>query len=165
MSKKQTLETLAFKALENGEATTELLKGYEPGFELNWSKYDWYFLYDGLPNKYHTKSKYKPALLAAIWARTVARGRIEAEVEFLAQIISDETGRTLDQSLQLVEDIRYDKEEQQVENCARAVGKLFTKKKGWEKLDKVIQAENALDELIYAIKTEALKNYNNYNNI
>ena len=59
--------------------------------------------------------------------------------------------------MELVEDIRND---QQV----RAVGKLFTKKKGWEKLDKVIQAENALDELIYAIKTEALKNNNNNNN-
>ena len=92
MSKKQTLETLAFKALENGEATTELLEGYE----LNWLKYDWYFLYGALPNKYYTKSKYKPALLAALWAGTVAKGRIEAEVEFLAQIISDETGRTRD---------------------------------------------------------------------
>ena len=154
MSKKQTLETLAFKALENGEATTELLEGYEPGFELNWLEHDRYFLHGALPNKYFTKSKYKPALLAALWAGTVAKARIEAEVEFLAQIISDKTGRTRDESLELVEDIRNDKEEQQVENCARAVGKLFTKKKGWEKLDKVIQAENALDELIYAIKAE-----------
>ena len=150
-------KTLAFKALENGEATTELLEGYEPGFELDWLKYDWYFLYNALPSKYYTKSKYKPALLGALWAGAVAKGRIEAEVWFLAQIISDETRRTLDESLELVEDIVYD---QQVENCARAVGKLFTKKKGWEKLDKVIQAENALDELIYAIKTEALKNNN-----
>lgn len=163
MSKKQTLETLAFKALENGEATTELLEGYEPGFELNWLKYDWYFLYNALPSKYYTESKYKPALLGALWAGAVAKGRLETEVWFLAQIISDETRRTLDESLKLVEDIRNDKEEQQVENCARAVGKLFTKKKGWEKLDKVIQAENALDELIYAIRTEALKNNNNNN--
>ena len=63
MSKKQTLETLAFKALENGGATTELLEGYEP----NLLKYDWYFLYNALP------SKYKPAL----WAGAVAKGRLE----------------------------------------------------------------------------------------
>ena len=108
MSKKQTLKTLAFKALENGEATTELLEGYEPGIELNWLKHDWYFLYGALPNKYYTKSKYKPALLGALWAGAVAEGRIKAEIESLAQIISDETGRTLDESLELVEDIRND---------------------------------------------------------
>lgn len=126
MSKKQTLETLAFKAfkaLKNGGATTELLEGYEPGFQLNLLKYDWSYLYNALPSKYYTKSKYKPALLGALWAGAVAKGRLEA---VLAQIISDETRRTLDESLELVEDIRNDK---QVENCARAVGKLFTKKK------------------------------------
>lgn len=51
MSKKQTLETLAFKALENGGATTELLEGYE----LNLLKYDWSYLYNALPSKYYTK--------------------------------------------------------------------------------------------------------------
>lgn len=87
---------------------------------------------------------------------TLGRGCRQREIRNRS-MVSDETGRTLDESLELVEDIRYD----QVENCARAVGKLFTKKKGWKKLEEAIQAENALDELIYAIRTEALKNNNN----
>ena len=86
-------KTLAFEALENGEATTELLEGYEPGFELNWLKYDWSYLYNALPSKYYTKSKYKPALLAALWAGAIAKARLEAEVWLLAQIISEETTR------------------------------------------------------------------------
>ena len=146
----------AFKALEGGEAATELLEDYEPRFAEVWDSYDWYFLYRALPEEYYTEKHLEPALLAGLWAGAVAQSRLEAELEALTQIVSEEKNCCLDEAQQIVEDILYDLEGQEVENCAREVGKLFTINKGWEKLAGVRKAEKHLDELIINIRKEVL---------
>ena len=120
----------AFKALEAGEAATELLEDYEPSFAQVWDRYDWYFLYHALPEEYYTEKHLEPALLAGLWAGAVAHSRLEAELEALTQIVSDEKNCHPDEAREIVDDALYETETQEVENCAREVGKLFTKDKG-----------------------------------
>lgn len=149
----------AFEALEGRYAATELLEDYDPEFAQVWDRYDWYFLYNALPEEYYTNEHLEPALLAALWAGAVAHSRLGAELEALIQIVAKETDCLLEEAQQIVEDICYDMEYQEVEDCAREAGKLFTTNKGWLNLAGVREAEERLDALISNISKEVLEKH------